>query len=278
MIIGHTDFRENFLHFRSEPASAEREHAVPVYERLLRFGVILRRRNEITVRFGSGSDKVVNRFERLQRRGSIEFIRRISTVYVVIFVISRISFGVEFIPKPVEKPVHIVNRKSARKRRNRSAGSVVFDFCRLYGFAQVYKSLNGPRPLALFILAVRIDVIEVRLIVNKTPTRINVARKIGFTVVLSHFDYIAIDRSRRRRRSVFFGRENVVDRLDRPVSYPFDEVIHRMSEEVNIFFFRTGVVHKREHICHKVGIGGNVDFDSRFFIVRRSDVFKPFRA
>ena len=278
MVIREAHFAENLSHFRFEPTSAEREYAIAVYERLLRFGMILRGRYEIAFGIGSCADKVVNRFERLQRRGSIEFRRGITAVYVVVFVICGIAFGIEFIPKSVEEPIHVVDGKSARERSDRSARSVVFDFCRLYGFAQVYKSLNGARPFAFFIFAERVDFVKIGLVVDKPPARIYVTREIRLIFISTHIYYMVVHNSRFCGSSVFSRTKNVVDRLDRSVSYPLYPVIHRMSDEIQIFLFGTGVVHEREQVGNEFGIGRNVNFDSRFFIVRRSNVFYPFRA
>ena len=240
--------------------------------------MILRGRYEIAFGIGSCADKVVNRFERLQRRGSIEFRRGITAVYVVVFVICGIAFGIEFVPKSVEEPIHVVDGKSARERSDRSARSVVFDFCRLYGFAKVYKSLNGTRPFAFFIFAERVDFVKIGLVVDKPPARIYVTREIRLIVISTHIYYIVVHNSRFCGSSVFSRTKNVVDRLDRSVSYPLYPVIHRMSDKIQIFLFGTGVVHEREQVGNEFGIGRNVDFDSRFFIVRRSNVFYPFRA
>ena len=240
--------------------------------------MILRRRYEIAFGIGSRADQIINRFERLQRRGSVEFRRGITAVYIVVFIVCGIAFGIEFVPKSVEEPIHIVDGKSARERSDRSARSVVFETRRFYGFAQVYKSLNGTRPFAFFIFAERVDFVKIGLVVDKPPARIYVTREVRLIVISTHIYYILVHNSRFCGSSVFSRSKNVVDRFDRSVSYPLYPVVHRMSDEIQIFLFRAGVVHKRKQVGNKFRIGRNVNFDSRFFIVRRSNVFYPFRA
>ena len=278
MVIGKSDFGKNVSHFGRKPTARKSEYAVAVYERLLRFCVILRPRYGVTVGRRLRIDKIVNRFHCLDSRRRYKFIRRETAVFVVIVIVIVIALGIYLVPQTVEEPVHIVDGKAATERFNGLFRPVVYNPRVVRSRAKIQKPLNGFGPFALDVFAVRFYTIEIILIVNETPTRIDVTRKIMLVADLAHIENSGISDSFVCGRAVLIGRQNVVYRSDKSVTSPFYPVVHLLTDEVHIVFFAAGSIHILQKRGRKIGIGGNVYAYTRFFVISGSDVVEPVAA